>query len=68
MRVPVLPGNADVGVVNLKGRNSKVRFLILVIWHLWIVRARHPAPPPPDRSFGLELFNVGVWLTHGDFA
>ena len=44
-------------------RNSKVRFWGLVIWHLWIGRAWHP-----DQFFGLEVFNVGGWLTHGDSA
>ena len=52
--------------VFLLSRNSKVRvrFWGLVIWHLWIGRARHPGPPPPDQFFGLEVFNVG----YGDFA
>ena len=40
----------------------------MVLWHLWIGRARHPGPPPPDQFFGLEVFNVGGWLTHGDLA
>ena len=36
------------------------------MWYLWVGRARHPGP----RSLGVsvELFNVGGWLTHGDFA
>ena len=47
--------------VFLLSRNSKVR-------HLWIGRARHPGPSPSDQFFGLEVFNVGSWLTHGDLA
>ena len=35
---------------------------------LWIGRARHPGPSSSDQLFGLEVFNVGGWLTHGDFA
>ena len=27
-----------------------------------------PGPLPPDQFFGLEVFNVGEWLTHGDLA
>ena len=49
-------------------RNSKERFGGLVLWHLWIGRARHPGPPPPDQFFGLEVINVGGWLTRGDLA
>ena len=38
----------------------------VILWYLWVGRARHPGP----RSLGVsvELFNVGGWLTHGDFA
>ena len=36
------------------------------IWHLWIGRARHPGPGAA--SFAVEVFNVGGWLTHGDFV
>ena len=29
----------------------------------------YPGPPPsPSQHFGLEVFNVGRWLTHGDLA
>ena len=40
------------------------RFSGVILWYLWVGRARHPG------SFGVsvELFNVGGWLTHGDFA
>ena len=27
-----------------------------------------PGPLPPGQFFSLEVFNVGVWLTHGDLA
>ena len=37
----------------------------LVLWHLWIGRARHPGPGFP---FQVEVLNVGGWLTHCDFA
>ena len=30
--------------VFLFGRNSTVRFWGLILWHLWIGRARHPGP------------------------
>ena len=42
------------------------RFWGVILWYLWVGRARHPGPG----SFGVsvELFNVGGWLTHGDFA
>ena len=33
---------------------------------LWTGRARHPGPGAA--SFAVEVFNVGVWLTHGDFV
>ena len=36
------------------------------MWHLWIGRARHPGPGAV--SFAVEVFNVGGWLTHGDFV
>ena len=47
-------------------RNSLYRFRCVILWSLWVGRARHPGPG----SFGVsvELFNVGGWLTHGDFA
>ena len=35
-----------------------------MVWHLWLGRARHPGPG----SVGIEVFNVGGWLTNGDFA
>ena len=35
-----------------------------LVWHLWLGRARHPGPG----SVGIEVFNVGGWLTNGDFA
>ena len=38
----------------------------LVLWHLWIGRARHPGPG--SVLFHIEVLNVGGWLTHCDFA
>ena len=32
------------------------------------MRARHPGSASPSQHVGLEVFNVGVWLTHGDLA
>ena len=37
-----------------------------LVWHLWLRRARHPGPLPG--SVGIEVFNVGGWLTNLDFA
>ena len=37
-----------------------------MVWHLWLDRARHPGPG--SVSVGIEVFNVGGWLTNGDFA
>ena len=33
-----------------------------------IGRAKHPGPASPSQPLGLEVFNVGGWLTHGDLA
>ena len=38
----------------------------MVLCHLWIGRARHPGPG--SAHFRIEVFNVGGWLTHCDFA
>ena len=54
--------------VFLFSQNSSVRYWGLILWHLWIGRARHPGPGLHSRHFGLEVFNVGRWLTHGDLA
>ena len=40
----------------------------LVFWHLWIGRARHPGPNSTPLHIGVEVLNVGGWLTHGDLA
>ena len=40
----------------------------LILWHLWIGRARHPGPASNSQHVGLEVFNVGEWLTRGDLA
>ena len=53
--------------VFLFSRNPTKRFWGLILWHLWIGRARHPGPPQP-RHGSLEFHNVGGWLTHGDLA
>ena len=47
---------------------SLERFWSVVVWHLWIGRASHPGPSSSHRLFGPEVFNVGGWLTHCDFA
>ena len=38
----------------------------MVLWHLWIGRARHPGPG--SVPFLVEVLTVGGWLTHCDFA
>ena len=58
---------------SFKGFSVKSEFLGavlggLILWHLWIGRARHPGPASPIHQVGLEVFNVGGWLTHGDLA
>ena len=52
----------------LFSRNSRERFWGLVFWHLWIGRARHPGPSSTSPHLGIEVLNVGGWLTHGDLA
>ena len=54
--------------VFLFSRNSRVRFWGLLLWLLWIGRARHPGATPLLQHVGVEVFNVGGWLTHGDLA
>ena len=54
--------------VFLISRNSRERFWGLVFWHLWIGRARHPGPSVTSPCLGIEVLNVGGWLTHGDLA
>ena len=54
--------------VFLFSRNFRERFWGLVFWHLWIGRARHPGPSSTSHHFGIEVLNVGSWLTHGDLA
>ena len=48
--------------VFLFSRNSRVRFLGLLLWHLWSGRARHSGPNPLPQHVGVEVFNVGGWL------
>ena len=41
------------------------------VWYsgiLWIGRARHPGPSSTSSHLGIEVLNVGGWLTHGDLA
>ena len=54
--------------VFLFSRNSRIRFGGLVIWHLWIGRARHPGQTSLLPHLGVEVLNVGGWLTHGDLS
>ena len=50
--------------VFLFSRNLTKSFWDLLLWHLWIGRARHPGPPSHVRHVGVEFHNVGGWLTH----
>ena len=43
-----------------------MKFWGQVLWHLWIGGARKPGPGLQHAT--VEVFNVGGWLTHGDFA
>ena len=43
-------------------------FWDLILWNVWIGRTRHPGPASLPRHVGVEVLNVGVWLTHGDLA
>ena len=52
--------------VFLLSRNSLERFWEQVLWHLWICKARKPGPG--QQHAGVEVFNVGRWLAHRDFA
>ena len=52
--------------VFLFSRNSRERFWGLVFWHLWFGRAWHPGPNSTPPHLGVEILNVGGWLTHGD--
>ena len=49
-------------------RNSEAWFWGLIYWYLWIGRARHLGLPSLPRHVGVEVLNVGGWLTHGDLA
>ena len=51
----------------LFSRNSRKRFWGLILWYLWIGRAKNPGPGSPHH-LAVEVFNVGGWLTHGDLA
>ena len=39
----------------------------MILWYLWIGRARNPGPGPPCHV-AVEVFNVRGWLTLGDLA
>ena len=52
--------------VFLLSRICGVLWCGVVLWHLWIGRARHPGPG--SVPFLVEVLNVGGWLTHCDFA
>ena len=52
--------------VFLVSKRSLLRFWGCLVWHFWIGTARHPGPK--SGSIGIEVFNVGGWLTHGDLA
>ena len=54
--------------VFLFSRNLTKRFWGLILWHLWIGRARHPGPPSQAQHVSIEFHNVGGWLTYGDLA
>ena len=45
-----------------------MRFWGLVLWYLWIGKARHPGPTSHSHHVGVDFLHVGGWLTHGDLA
>ena len=47
-------------------RISFFRFRGKILWYLWIGRARLPGPP--SNNLDVEVFNVGGFLTHGDYV
>ena len=52
-------------LVGIQGFGSGV---LLILWLLWVGRVCHPGPTPILQRVGVEVFNVGGWLTHGDLA
>ena len=40
---------------------------VQVACHLWVGRAKHPGTFGGG-TLGIEVFSVGGWLTHGDYA
>ena len=50
----------------LVSSHSLKHFWGCLVWHLWLERPRHPGPG--SGSVGIEVFNVGGWLTNGDFG
>ena len=47
-------------------RISFFRFWGKIPRYLWVGRARHPGPP--SNNLDVEVFNVGGFLTHGDYV
>ena len=43
-----------------------VQVWAVIFWHLWTGRAKKPGPA--SQGAAVEVFNVGGWLTDGDFA
>ena len=54
--------------VFLFSRNSREKFLGLILRFFWIGRTRHPGPTSLPQHVGVEVLTVGGWLTHGDLA
>ena len=50
----------------LVSRISSFRFWGKILRYLWIGRARHPGPS--SNNLDVEVFNVGGFLTHGDYV
>ena len=46
--------------VLLFSQNSRVRFWELILWYLWVGRARHPGPPSHSHHVGVEVLNEVV--------
>ena len=62
--IPPLPLPPSPHVVFLVSQKSQCRIWGVTLWYLWIGRATHREPG----NLEVEVFNVGGWLTHGDFA
>ena len=53
--------------VFLQSFYSLYRFGGLLVWVLWVGSARHPWLDDEDHV-KIEVFDVGGWLTHGNYA